>query len=148
MSLGSRLDILIHAEQVGRVVLILQLHDLLRQFAEEKLREANEWAATLEKHLDYYVTWAERADVGLRGGEQVKWFGCIEAEHDNLRVALDWHEQRGRRQHAPMPWSMPFHWLINCTPVSPQAMPKNCGKSSGSGTRWDCTRWWGWPMSV
>ena len=90
MSLGSRLDILIHAEQVGRVVLILQLHDLLRQFAEEKLREANEWAATLEKHLDYYVTWAERADVGLRGGEQVKWFQCIEAEHDNLRVALEW----------------------------------------------------------
>ena len=66
------------------------LHDLLRQCAEEKLREANAWAETLDAHLDYYVTWAERADVGLRGGEQVKWFGCIEAEHDNLRVALEW----------------------------------------------------------
>ncbi len=77
---------LVRASPTGRY----DLHDLLRQFAEEKLREANEWAATLEKHLDYYVTWAERADVGLRGGEQVKWFGCIEAEHDNLRVALEW----------------------------------------------------------
>jgi predicted ATPase/DNA-binding SARP family transcriptional activator/tetratricopeptide (TPR) repeat protein len=77
---------LVRASPSGRY----DLHDLLRQFAEEKLRDADEWAVTLEKHLDYYVTWAERAAVGLRGGEQVKWFGCFEAEHDNLRIALEW----------------------------------------------------------
>jgi predicted ATPase/DNA-binding SARP family transcriptional activator len=77
---------LVRASPTGRY----DLHDLLRQCAEEKLREAHEWAETLDAHLDYYVTWAERADVGLRGGEQVQWFGCIEAEHDNLRVALSW----------------------------------------------------------
>jgi tetratricopeptide (TPR) repeat protein len=77
---------LLHASSAGRY----DLHELLRQFAQQKLREANEWAATLDKHLDYFVTWAEKANVGLRGGEQVKWFGRIEAEHDNLRVALEW----------------------------------------------------------
>ena len=71
---------LVRASSSGRY----DLHELLRQFAEEKLREADEFATTRDKHLDYFVIWAERANVGLRGGEQVKWFGHIETEHDNL----------------------------------------------------------------
>jgi predicted ATPase/transcriptional regulator with XRE-family HTH domain/tetratricopeptide (TPR) repeat protein len=66
------------------------LHELLRQFAEEKVREADEFATTRDKHLDYFVTWAERANEGLRGGEQMQWFGHIETEHNNVRAALRW----------------------------------------------------------
>lgn len=77
---------LVRASPSGRY----DLHELLRQFAEEKVREADEFATTQDKHLDYFVTWAERANVGLRGGEQMKWFQHIETEHDNLRAALRW----------------------------------------------------------
>lgn len=66
------------------------LHELLRQFAEEKLREADELEAARDKHLDYFVTWAEEANLRLRGVEQVTWFGRIETEHDNLRAAMNW----------------------------------------------------------
>jgi len=66
------------------------LHELLRQFADEKLREADEFTTTWDKHLDYFVTWAEKANVGLRGVEQMIWFGHLETEHDNLRAALRW----------------------------------------------------------
>jgi predicted ATPase/tetratricopeptide (TPR) repeat protein len=66
------------------------LHELLRQFAEEKVREADEFATTRDKHLDYFVTWAERANEGLQGGEQVQWFGQIETEYNNVRAALHW----------------------------------------------------------
>jgi predicted ATPase/DNA-binding NarL/FixJ family response regulator/DNA-binding XRE family transcriptional regulator len=77
---------LVRANSSGRY----DLHELLRQFAQEKLREADEFATTQDKHLDYFVTWAERANVGLRGGEQTQWFGHIETEHDNVRAALRW----------------------------------------------------------
>jgi predicted ATPase len=66
------------------------LHELLRQFAEEKLREAGEFAATQDRHLDYYVTWAEEANQRLRSGEQMTWYQRIETEHDNLQAALRW----------------------------------------------------------
>ncbi len=46
--------------------------------------------AARDKHLDYFVTWAEEANLRLRGVEQVTWFGRIETEHDNLRAALEW----------------------------------------------------------
>jgi len=72
------------------------LHELLRQFAEEKLREAGEFAAIQDRHLDYYITWAEEANQRLRSGEQMTWYRRIETEHDNLQAALRWgtSEQR------------------------------------------------------
>jgi predicted ATPase/DNA-binding SARP family transcriptional activator len=66
------------------------LHELLRQFAEDKLREGNEVEAALDRHLDYFVTWAEEANQRLHSAEQATWFQRIEAEHDNLRTALSW----------------------------------------------------------
>jgi predicted ATPase/class 3 adenylate cyclase len=66
------------------------LHELLRQFVEEKVREADEFETTRDKHLDYFVTWAERANEGLHSGEQVQWFGHLETEHNNARAALRW----------------------------------------------------------
>jgi tetratricopeptide (TPR) repeat protein len=77
---------LVRASHVGRY----DLHELLRQFAQEKLCEADEVAATKDAHLDYLVAWAEEANLRLRGAEQVVWFGRIETEHDNLRAALEW----------------------------------------------------------
>jgi tetratricopeptide (TPR) repeat protein len=77
---------LVRANSSGRY----DLHELLRQFAEEKLREADEFATARDKHLDYFVAWAERANKGLRGGEQMQWFGHIETEHNNVRTALRW----------------------------------------------------------
>jgi predicted ATPase/DNA-binding CsgD family transcriptional regulator len=66
------------------------LHELLRQFAEEKLHEAGEFTATKGRHLEYFVTWAEEANRRLRSVEQKTWFQSIETEHDNLRAALRW----------------------------------------------------------
>jgi predicted ATPase/DNA-binding SARP family transcriptional activator len=77
---------LVNASPTGRY----DLHELLRQFAQEKLRAADEEEATRNGHLDYFVNWAEEASLRLRGAEQVLWFGRIETEHDNLRSALEW----------------------------------------------------------
>jgi tetratricopeptide (TPR) repeat protein len=77
---------LVRASSTGRY----DLHELLRQFAQEKLHEADEMQATRNEHLNYFVTWAEEASLRLRGAEQVMWFERIETEHDNLRAAQEW----------------------------------------------------------
>jgi predicted ATPase/DNA-binding SARP family transcriptional activator len=65
-------------------------HELIGQFAVEKLRESGEEAALRVRHADYFLKLAENAEGELRGPEQNHWLERIEAELNNLRAALDW----------------------------------------------------------
>jgi len=97
---------LVRASPSGRY----DLHELLRQFAEEKLNEAGELVATLEKHLDYFVIWAEEANLQLRGMQQVTWYRRIETENDNLRAALAWGIN-GQRAEAGLRLANALWWF-------------------------------------
>jgi non-specific serine/threonine protein kinase len=66
------------------------LHELIRQYAHEQLRSANDWAQGYEQHLSYFVALAEEAEVQLEGAEQVTWLERLEQAHDNIRAALTW----------------------------------------------------------
>lgn len=66
------------------------LLETIHQYAREKLLEAGEAEQLRNRHLDFFLRWAEHAGPRLRGSEQLEWFSKIEAEHDNLRVALEW----------------------------------------------------------
>jgi predicted ATPase/DNA-binding CsgD family transcriptional regulator len=70
------------------------LLETIRQYAAEKLDEAGETSALRRRHLDWCLALAERAERGLTGAEQAVWLGRLEAEHDNLRAALDWAVER------------------------------------------------------
>ena len=64
--------------------------ETIRQYAREKLFDTEEVASLRDKHLAYFVGLAERAEVELQGRAQKKWLTRLEAEHDNLRAALEW----------------------------------------------------------
>ena len=66
------------------------LHELLRQFAAEKLDQAGETAATAQRHLNYFLKLAEQAEAHVYGREQLVWFDRLEIELNNLRAALTW----------------------------------------------------------
>ncbi|MGI5166086.1 BTAD domain-containing putative transcriptional regulator [Spirillospora sp. CA-253888] len=53
----------------------------------ERLGEEAE--AVRARHLDHYLSLAERADPLLRGGDQRAWLARVDAENANLRAALD-----------------------------------------------------------
>ena len=64
--------------------------ETIRQYAREKLFETDENARSRASHLDYFVQFAEGAEIKLRGREQKRWLARLESEHDNLRAALEW----------------------------------------------------------
>lgn len=91
-----------------------RLLDTLRQYASDRLRAAGETATVRDRHLDYFLAFAEAAEPELERADQDRWLDILETEHDNLRTALDWglsapHPERGRRLAA----ALPRLWLLH-----------------------------------
>jgi non-specific serine/threonine protein kinase len=94
--------------EVGRYRLL----ETIRQYARERLAETEEERELRGRHRDYFLALAEEADV--YGPEQGACLERLEAEHDNLRAALEWCQtqeagvEAGLRLAAALWW----FWLI------------------------------------
>jgi non-specific serine/threonine protein kinase len=69
--------------------------ETLREYAAEKLRETDEETVLRERHRDFIIALAERAEPELAGPRQVTWLQRLDKEHDNLRAALAWTVECG-----------------------------------------------------
>ena len=67
-----------------------RLLETVRQYGRDRLREAGEDTETAARHRDWFLALAEPAEEGLRGPAQQSWLKRLDAEHDNLRAALEW----------------------------------------------------------
>jgi tetratricopeptide (TPR) repeat protein len=67
-----------------------RLLETIRQYARERLLEAGSGENVRDRHLDYYLKYAERAEPELRGPNQLLWLDRLEKEIDNIRAALEW----------------------------------------------------------
>src|SRR5262249_52329461 len=74
-----------------------RLLETVRQYSLDKLLEAGEMEPTREAHRDWYLALAEQAETELQGPEQGQWLDRLEAEHDNLRAALQWSVEAEKR---------------------------------------------------
>ncbi len=93
------------------------LHELIRQYAESRLNEAGKSAETRNRHLDYFMDWAEIAEKQLHTGEQINAARRFKIEQDNLRVALAWafdggDPEKGLRLTTAL-WFYWFRWIGN-----------------------------------
>jgi predicted ATPase/DNA-binding SARP family transcriptional activator len=70
-----------------------RFHEMVRQYAREKLIESGEEETISTQHLNYFLKLSEQAEIALRGAEQVKWFSRIFDERDNIRAALVWADK-------------------------------------------------------
>ncbi len=62
--------------------------ETIREYAQERLREAGEYDQYRQRHGDWCLALAERAEGQLLGPEQGDWLQRLHAEHDNQRAAL------------------------------------------------------------
>src|SRR5579884_1029708 len=77
-----------------------RLLETIREYARQKLAEAEEAKGVQAKHRDYFLSVAEEAKQKLRGPEQAEWLERLENEHDNLRAALDYCQQQAEGTEA------------------------------------------------
>ena len=66
------------------------VHELLRQYSEEKLLDADQDAETQHRHCQFFLGLAEQLERRLFGPQQVLTLDQLESEHDNFRAALKW----------------------------------------------------------
>jgi non-specific serine/threonine protein kinase len=92
--------------------------ETMRQYANEKLVEAGESDALRDRHLTYFLELAEAAEPHLIRPEQLDWLAKLDADYENLRLALEWAlnkesaEPSLRLCAAAEPfWSIRCYWL-------------------------------------
>jgi non-specific serine/threonine protein kinase len=66
------------------------MHEVVRQYASQKLSRSAEAQSARKSHLEFFLKLASEAELHLRSVEQKSWLERLEAEHDNLRAALEW----------------------------------------------------------
>jgi len=74
------------------------LHELVRQYGEQKLLEAGKENAFRQRHLEYYLSLAEQSLGETIGSVQREWLPRMATENDNLRTTLGWCLDSGNVQ--------------------------------------------------
>ncbi|HEY3059962.1 MAG TPA: hypothetical protein VGL99_13410 [Chloroflexota bacterium] len=67
-----------------------RLLETVREYALEKLREADEEDLVRDRHMVWFKDLAEQAEIGALGPEQEAWSRRLRLEIANLRAALEW----------------------------------------------------------
>jgi len=86
-----------------------RLMETIRQYALERLGEADEEEALQDRHRSYYLLWAESRVQLQMGMEQAEGLKLVDAEHDNLRAALSGGNAESRIRLAGALWR--FWWI-------------------------------------
>jgi tetratricopeptide (TPR) repeat protein len=77
---------LIRRNSIGRY----DMHELIRQFAGEKLAESGNGREIRDLHSTYYAVLLKEYEVDLKGGDQYSALRRIAEELDNIRAAWRW----------------------------------------------------------
>ncbi len=64
--------------------------ETMREYALEKLAESGEQVTIRTRHAQHFLEMAEQATQEYFGSNEIMWFVRLEAEHDNLRTAIQW----------------------------------------------------------
>ncbi|HEX6033473.1 MAG TPA: tetratricopeptide repeat protein, partial [Anaerolineales bacterium] len=64
--------------------------ETIRQYSREKFFETDEVGRVRDRHLNYFMQFAELVDHKLKSSDQLLWQNRMSAEQDNLRAALEW----------------------------------------------------------
>ena len=76
-----------------------ELHELMRQYSEEKLREnAQEMTNVHNQHCTYYAEYLHQRESHLKGHQQSQALNEISAEMENIHAACNWASEHGRNE--------------------------------------------------
>lgn len=70
-----------------------RFHEIVRQYAYQRLLESGDKNRLHTWHLGYFLVLAEQAEQELRGPSLVGWMERLNEERNNIRIALHWADQ-------------------------------------------------------
>ena len=76
----------LHPGEAGRYRML----ETIRQYAQAKLVESGEAEGIRDRHLAYFLRFAQEIAPKLRGSESIERMKQLRVEHNNLRLALGW----------------------------------------------------------
>src|SRR5947208_1358637 len=71
--------------------------ETISEYARERLAGSGAEDALRRRHAAYFLALTDEAHRGLRGPGQALWLEPLESEADNLRAALTWLNESGRK---------------------------------------------------
>jgi tetratricopeptide (TPR) repeat protein len=91
------------------------LHELIRQYAQEQLAKSAEFNNTADRHFEFFLAMAEQAKTKLRSSEQIAWLQRLEQDYDNLSAALEWSLQESTRAEASLRFTaaLYLYWKLH-----------------------------------
>jgi predicted ATPase/DNA-binding SARP family transcriptional activator/class 3 adenylate cyclase len=81
---------MITVEDTGEDTTRYQMLETLRDYARERLADADPTDRWRRRHASWYADFAEEAGPGLEGPDELVWRRRIRTELDNLRAAVSW----------------------------------------------------------
>ncbi|MGE5262825.1 MAG: tetratricopeptide repeat protein, partial [Acidobacteriota bacterium] len=104
---------LVVAETLERGEARYRLLETVRQYARDKLLESGEGEEIRNRHLDYFLEFAEEIEPKLHGPDQVEWQERLDGDHDNLRAALEWSLHAGGvEKSSRLVKALAWFWVI------------------------------------
>lgn len=89
------------------------LPETIRQYARNRLFESGESKQVRDRHLEFFLHFAENTEPKLRGAEQLEWLGRLDMEYDNLRIALGWSLESSKSDFAlRLAGSLYYFWVL------------------------------------
>lgn len=73
-----------------------RLLETVRDYSRERLAETGEEGGIRQRHFEYFLHLAQRAEPELTGPDQAEWLRKLDRDSDNFRSALDWAEATGK----------------------------------------------------
>jgi predicted ATPase/DNA-binding XRE family transcriptional regulator len=88
--------------------------ETIREYAAERLEVSGERAAIQARHAVYYLALAEAEEPAVRGADQLAAIARLEAEHGNIRAALDWfhHSPTGSDGELRLAGALWWFWQL------------------------------------
>ena len=84
----------------------------IRQYAMEKLVESGEAAAVRDRHLEYVLALSGFPNLRMFGAENPAQLDRMEADHDNLRAALEWAASNNLRKALQLAYAAGGYWAL------------------------------------
>jgi predicted ATPase/class 3 adenylate cyclase len=88
-----------------------RLLETIRQYGRDKLLEAGESEQARNRHLDFFLIFAETAETYIDGPGELEWGILFDAEYDNLRTALEWGLEQDVEKALRLGSAVPLFWI-------------------------------------